>query len=266
MHLDADERWSIGSGPTDLYTVVLHELGHALGLGHSDRPGAVMYPYYRSITALSSDDIEGIQSLYGKRDAPQAPQSPNVPAPLRITVASPAPSSTTDAATIALSGSASGGQPPIVVRWQSDRGPAGPAIGSPDWRVDAVPLSEGANLLTVTGIDASGASAAAAVTVTKAASEPSPKPASSTAPGLRITYPARTIIATSTASISLRGTATGSAAKVTWSSSAGFSGEGSGVATWTAEVPLYIGTNTITVRAQSETGAQAWRAVTVVRR
>ena len=43
MHLDADESWHVGSA-VDLYSVALHEAGHALGLGHSDQPGAVMYP------------------------------------------------------------------------------------------------------------------------------------------------------------------------------------------------------------------------------
>jgi hypothetical protein len=46
LHLDAEENWQIGRD-TDLYTVVLHEAGHALGLGYSDLPSSVMYPYYR---------------------------------------------------------------------------------------------------------------------------------------------------------------------------------------------------------------------------
>ena len=64
MHLDADEDWHAGND-TDLFSVVLHEAGHALGLGHSDRPGAVMYPYYRFASGLTDDDIAGIQNLYG---------------------------------------------------------------------------------------------------------------------------------------------------------------------------------------------------------
>ena len=46
MHLDNDERWQVGAN-TDLYTVVLHEAGHATGLVHTDNPNDVMYPYYR---------------------------------------------------------------------------------------------------------------------------------------------------------------------------------------------------------------------------
>src|SRR5882724_796093 len=64
MHLDADEAWHTGSS-IDLFSVVLHETGHALGLAHSDNPGAVMYPFYKMTGELNADDIAGIQSLYG---------------------------------------------------------------------------------------------------------------------------------------------------------------------------------------------------------
>jgi hypothetical protein len=56
MHFDASENWSVGT-LTDLFSVALHETGHALGLGHSSTPGTVMYPYYRMQTGLTSDDI-----------------------------------------------------------------------------------------------------------------------------------------------------------------------------------------------------------------
>lgn len=50
VHLDDTEPWHVGPGgnpdSTLLYNVILHEFGHALGLGHSSRAGAVMYPWY----------------------------------------------------------------------------------------------------------------------------------------------------------------------------------------------------------------------------
>jgi Matrixin len=58
-------QWQIGTG-IDLETVAAHEFGHALGLGESTVQNAVMYGTYDGIkTALASDDVSGIQSLYG---------------------------------------------------------------------------------------------------------------------------------------------------------------------------------------------------------
>jgi hypothetical protein len=52
----------------DLESVLIHELGHSLGLGESPQPTAAMYGDYEGIReTLSNYDIEGIQSLYGAR-------------------------------------------------------------------------------------------------------------------------------------------------------------------------------------------------------
>jgi hypothetical protein len=54
-----------GSG-YDLETVAIHELGHALGMDHSSLSNAVMYAYYNGIKqTLTTDDVNGIQSVYG---------------------------------------------------------------------------------------------------------------------------------------------------------------------------------------------------------
>ena len=43
---------------------ILHEFGHASGLGHSTHSNAVMWPTINPYTALKSDDVAGIQAIY----------------------------------------------------------------------------------------------------------------------------------------------------------------------------------------------------------
>lgn len=54
----------------DLYTVMLQEAGHALGIGNSTSTSSVMYEFYNGVrSSLSAEDINSIQSLYGTRSA-----------------------------------------------------------------------------------------------------------------------------------------------------------------------------------------------------
>jgi len=68
-HFDDEERWvDRETDGIDVMTVTAHELGHALGLGHSAVSGALMAPYYQGYDpnfSLSDDDRQAIQSLYG---------------------------------------------------------------------------------------------------------------------------------------------------------------------------------------------------------
>ena len=67
-HFDVGENWNDSGidGSFDLATVMLHEFGHSLGLGHSDNSTSIMFPTYAGAnTVLGKDDIAGIQAIYG---------------------------------------------------------------------------------------------------------------------------------------------------------------------------------------------------------
>jgi predicted Zn-dependent protease len=68
LHFDEYEFWKDEPGGPGirLYNVALHEIGHLLGLAHSQDENAIMYAYYaEDRNDLRADDIAGIQSLYG---------------------------------------------------------------------------------------------------------------------------------------------------------------------------------------------------------
>ncbi|KAI6700634.1 hypothetical protein NL676_014958 [Syzygium grande] len=69
FHFDADEHWttSLTSTQIDLESVALHEIGHVLGLAHSNDEKAVMYAVTLAGSVkrdLQQDDINSIRVLY----------------------------------------------------------------------------------------------------------------------------------------------------------------------------------------------------------
>ncbi|MBM3975803.1 MAG: matrixin family metalloprotease [Planctomycetes bacterium] len=70
-----EDAWNWDDGPGtsvsgfDLQGVMCHEYGHALGLGHSSDGSATMYPSVSGNgipqRSISSDDIAGVQAIYG---------------------------------------------------------------------------------------------------------------------------------------------------------------------------------------------------------
>jgi hypothetical protein len=198
MHFDDSESWGVGTG-IDLFSVALHEAGHALGLAHSTNTSAVMYPYYRQQTGLTSDDIAAIQSLYGAASStttqPTPAPDPTPTLPVRPTQPSqpvppaqpptPVPPSTPDTIppslailypgssivsaysnTIAFSGAANDNVGVTTVKWTTSTGGSGTASGTTQWSA-AIPLLMGTNVVTVRAYDAAGNSGWRAVTVVR---------------------------------------------------------------------------------------------------
>lgn len=69
IHFDIAELWKIGFGGAgfDIVQVLAHEIGHALGLGHSGVPSSLMNPFYtEAFLGPQADDIAGMQFIYGR--------------------------------------------------------------------------------------------------------------------------------------------------------------------------------------------------------
>jgi hypothetical protein len=253
IHINDAWSWSIG-GQWDVYSVVLHEIGHSLGIGHTDTPGSVMYPYYQRSEGLKQPDIDSIRQLYAAADT-------NGPTPLSFRITSPSQEAKISAVSVNISGSISGGDSGLRVNWTNEATTSNGAclINSVNtsFSCAAVPLNQGQNRLRITATLAS-------VVVNQTIQ------ISREADGevkLSITSPAANGQTTSANEIQLRGTATHASgiAGVRWTTDRGKSGMATGLGDWSAAVGLDAGTNVITVTASSRSGITSSLRMTVQR-
>ncbi|XP_068086488.1 matrix metalloproteinase-24-like [Anabrus simplex] len=70
VHFDNAEFWTVKSNiGTNFFQTAAHEIGHALGLNHSENPAALMAPFYQGYQPyfrLHKDDIAAIQHVYAR--------------------------------------------------------------------------------------------------------------------------------------------------------------------------------------------------------
>jgi hypothetical protein len=72
---------SVGPGQYDIYSTILHEMGHAAGLAHSSDKASVMYFSLASATMkrqLTEDDVNGLEAQY-PLDGPVIPRPAGIP-------------------------------------------------------------------------------------------------------------------------------------------------------------------------------------------
>uniref|UniRef100_A0ABI7YK21 Peptidase metallopeptidase domain-containing protein n=1 Tax=Felis catus TaxID=9685 RepID=A0ABI7YK21_FELCA len=81
VHFDEEKTWTDDFRNYNLYYVAAHELGHSLGLLHSDDIGSLMFPryIYCGDALLSLKDIDAIQAIYGPSKNPIQPKELPIP-------------------------------------------------------------------------------------------------------------------------------------------------------------------------------------------
>ncbi|MCX6595169.1 MAG: matrixin family metalloprotease, partial [Acidobacteria bacterium] len=261
LYFDDDENWQFGGADIDVFSVVLHELGHSLGLGHSDATGDVMYPYYRRATALSAGDVAAIRTMYATRTAggtPTPPTPPTTPVSNPVIRVDSATSSGTAASPAAIiRGTASHGSGITRVTWVNARGGSGTATGTTAWNT-LVPLQTGDNQITLTALATAGTSASQVITVTLKAPE--------TPVTLNITNPPTSTVTTAAVAVSGTAAHTGGIARVTWVNARGGSGTATGTTSWSTTIPLQAGENQISVTAVGTSGGTTAKSIVVTYR
>jgi hypothetical protein len=178
---------------------------------------------------------------------------------LAITSPTTGPVFATSATSIGLGGTSSDNVAVATVTWtNAANSTSGTALGTTAWSVTTVNLVAGDNVITVTATDTAGNTTSQVITIKQ----------DSVAPTVAFTLPTSGPSAVTNATpLAIAGTASDNVAvaSVSWSNpAAAASGAATGTSSWSAQVPLAAGSNTITVTATDTAGNQSTAVLTVI--
>jgi hypothetical protein len=185
-----------------------------------------------------------------------APQDTTAPT-IVITSPTTASSYVATMSGITIGGTAGDNVAVSAVTWVTDRGASGTASGTSAWTA-TVPLQAGANTIMVSARDAAGNASARPLTVTYSVPDTTP-------PSLAISVPSASPFYSAVAMATLSGSAADSSgiSTIGWTNGA-VTGIATGTTSWTATVPLQLGTNTINVIARDAAGNITTRGTSVI--
>src|SRR5439155_1056504 len=167
--------------------------------------------------------------------------------PPTVAITSPTSSSTysTSSSPLTLGGTAADNNAVTQVTWVNSRGGSGTATGTTSW--------------TASGITIHAATTTSTASVTVSSIDTVPPTVAITSPTSTSTY------STTSSPLTLGGTAADNVGvtQVTWVNSAGGRGTATGTTSWTASVPIQLGTNVLTVTAQDAAGNTGTASLTV---